>query len=223
MGATIKVNASAAISGLNDLQQRALPYALAATLTGLAYDSRDQLISDLPQRMKFRTGTGWLRYNFRVNPADKTSLRATFYSILDYMYLHEYTGIKTPHRGPHLAVPLGDLRNKKIPPNLRPKFLLGQDFQGLLTAASLKGKRSRQKRIATFGKGFIFNANGKTFIVQRTSQGRRGLTFLYVLVPAVYIGLDRLQMVDTTARVVSLNFGAKFTQNLERISLKFSR
>jgi len=216
----ISVNASAAIADLNRFQTKALPYAAASALNGVALDAREELLAQMPGRFRFRTGTAWLRFHFKVEKATIQNLTAYFFVDLDYMKLHEFTGIKTPLKGPHLAVPLGALKLKKIPANLRPKYLLGNDLQGVLNAASLKTKSVRKRLLKTAAKGFIINSNGKIFIAIRNGAQ---VTILYTLVPAAKIGLDRLQMYETTARVVARNFAAKFKDRLNSLSLRFAQ
>lgn len=216
---TVVANISNAVRDLTNFQQRALPYAAATALTGVALDAREELLSGMPRRFRFRTGTAWLRRHFQVTRATARNLVATLSADLDYMALHEFTGVKFP-RGEHLAVPLGDLRLRKIPDNLRPRYLLGHDLGGLLQSAAYKGPRVRKKRLATYGKGYLIRAGSKVFIAIRTAKGESQI--LYSLVPSVKIGLDRLQMQSTVQRAVERNFPAKFSAQLDKISSRFA-
>ena len=118
----------------------------------------------------FRGSGAWVRFKwFKSKWSNKYNLTAYVLGMLDYLLLHEVGGIKTPHRA-FLAVPLGTLKFRRIPANLRPQYLLGQDLGGLLKSASLKGVRSRKKQIANFGGAFVIVLGGKRFIAMRTTQ-----------------------------------------------------
>ena len=95
MDTTIRVDVSKALADLRDYRANAIPYALSKTLTGLALDSREAVLRGLPSRMKFRTGTGWLRHHFRVVQANKSNLAAQFVCDLDYMNLQQFTNCRT--------------------------------------------------------------------------------------------------------------------------------
>jgi hypothetical protein len=228
----ISVDISDAIAGLTDLQQRQVPYAMSRSLNDVAKLARERLISLMPSIFKFRTGTRWVRSGgpkgtgwFNLTFSTKTRLVAIIESTFDFLFLQEWGGIKTPHRASRLAVPLGKLRLKKIPPQLRPKYVLGQDLQGILRSASLTKPRSKKMQIAQFGKGFILKSNGKQFIARRVASASQAaglavsrpkhgtLDLMYVLVRTARIH-DRLGMTRTVKDVVAREFDAAFARRM---------
>jgi hypothetical protein len=185
-----------------------LPYATALALTRTARDAMYAVRDKLPSQFTLRNA--WTQRGVQFKQATKGNLSALVYFDRDYMYLQEMGGIKTPTRSAHIAVPLDpDLRNRTIPRSMRPRYILGNDLQGLLQSASYKGKAARKKRIASFGKGFILQTKGKLFIALRTGQGQNDIRILYVLVPAVHI-TQRLGMVTTVENTVRANFSKNY-------------
>jgi hypothetical protein len=229
---SVSVDLRDCLAGLSDLQKRQVPYALSRSLNDVAKISRLVLIRLMPSRFKLRTGVGWLSYGgprntgwFEVINSTKTNLVAIVQATYDFLYLQEFSGTKTSRTGGRLAIPLGKLRTKRIPPQLRPKYVLGQDLQGILRSASLAGTRSRKKQIAQFGKGFILKSNGKQFIARRVatasqaaglavSRPKQGtLDLMYVLTRTANIH-ERLGMTQTIHRVVEQQFATIFAQRL---------
>jgi hypothetical protein len=236
----VTVDCTSAIAGLNDFQKRQIPYALSRSINEVAKISRLVLIRLMPSRFKFRTGTAWVERGgpsgkgwFQVTPSTKTNLVAIVETTIDYLYLQEVGGDKTARHGGHLAVPLGKLRTKKIPPQLRPKYILGKDLQGILRSASLTRPRSKKMRIAQFGKGFILKSNGKEFIARRVASASQAagiavtrpkhgtLDLLFVLIRVAHLH-GRLGLTETVHRVVQQEFAAAFERNL-RVALATAR
>jgi hypothetical protein len=227
---SVTVDTAGTLAGLNTVQRNQVPFALSRAINDVALSSRRQLIALMPSRFRFRTGTRWIESGgpthrgwFNVRLSGKTHLEAFVEATIDYLLLQEVGGIKTSHRGGMIAVPLGKLQLKKIPPQLRPKFLLGQDLQGLFRATSLQ-PRSRKKQLTSFGSAFLLKTGGKTFIVRNVASvagaagfpvTRHGRTmdFMYDLVPAVHI-LGRMRMVPTVRDVVAREFNAAFALRL---------
>src|SRR6266567_2030838 len=182
MSFSISVDISGAVASLSDLQKRQLPYATSRAINSVATSSRETLIALMPSLFRFRTGTQWLRRGgpthrgwFDIKFSTKTNLVAIVQTTFDYLWLQEFGGEKRG-RGPHIAVPMGKLRLKKIPSQLKPKFILaagssgGGALGGVLRAASLTGARSRKKQFQQFGVGFILKSNGKEFIARRVQS-----------------------------------------------------
>jgi len=226
----ITVSVDISIAGLSDLQKRQVPYAMSRSLNDTAKIARLTLIRLMPGRFVLRTGQGWLSHGgpkgtgwFEVINSTKVNLVAIVQATYDFLYLQEFSGTKTSRTGGRLAIPLGKLRLKKIPPQLRPKFVLGGkggDLGGVLRAASL-GPRSRKKHFVQFGAGFILKSNGKEFIARRVqsasqaaglavSRPKHGtLDLMYVLTRRATIH-SRLGMAATVKKVVEQEFGKAF-------------
>jgi len=231
---TVSVDISDAIAGLNDFQKRQVPYAMSRTLNDVVKISRETLIRLMPSIFKFRTGTRWVSSGgpkgtgwFNITFSTKTRLVAIIESTFDFLYLQEQGGIKVSHHAGRLAIPLGKLRLTKIPPQLRPKFILGNrgaDLGSVLRAASL-GPRSRKKQFKQFGAGFILKSNGKEFIARRVqsasqaaglavSRPKRGtIDLLYVLTRRATMH-SRLGMAATVRKVVEQEFDAAFQRRM---------
>jgi hypothetical protein len=220
----IKVDISAAMAGLQQIQRNQIPYAASRAINDCADAAVRDLVSWVQKVFNFRgRSAAWTRYKwFHSRWSNKQNLVAYVEGLLDYLLLHEKGGIKLPHKGPHLAVPLGTLRTMRIPKMLRPRFVLGRDLQALLGSASLKGKGSRKKQIAQFGKGFLLQLGSKTFIGMRTtmdvgvaatSPRLRGVRLLYILVPSTRIA-PRLRMRESVEGTVQREFAAAFNRRL---------
>jgi hypothetical protein len=220
----IKVDIAAAMAGLQNVRQKQIPYATSLAINQCADASVNDLVIWVRSIFNFRgQQTAWIKSKwFKSRWSDKRNLTAYVLGMLDYLLLHEVGGIKTPHRGTSLAVPLGTLRYRRIPATLRPRYLLGTgDLQNVLKAASL-GPRSRKKQLATFGQAFILDLNGKRFIAMRTGQDigipanaprLKGIHLLYFLTPAVRI-VPRLHMRDTVQKTVAREFNAAFARGM---------
>lgn len=220
MQVSVKVDILDAVSKLKDFQVRQLPYATSRAINDTALSARTALLNRATSGLfKFRTNPAWIRnattgwFNTTFSNKNQTPIVAYVNAIRDYLFLHEYSGTRTKRGGGMLAVPLGDLARKRIPPEMRPRYLLGGNYQSLLNmAASTKyGPRRHAQALATYGKGFIMKTNGHTLIVQRT--GPRQLKFLYVLVPSVYIQ-KRLQMYETVRATAQREFATFFRQRM---------
>jgi hypothetical protein len=231
---SVTVDISGAAASLSDLQKRQLPYATSRAINAVATSSRETLIALMPSIFRFRTGTQWIRRGgathrgwFDIKFSTKTNLVAVVQTTFDFLYLQEFGGEKRG-RGPHIAVPMGKLRLKKIPPQLRPKFVLGgkgRDLGGVLRAASL-GPRSRKKQFAQFGVGFILKTNGKQFIARRVASASQAagiavtrpkhgtIDLMYLLVNAVHLH-ERMRMAPTIRNVVQREWASAFARELE--------
>ena len=222
---SIKVDISGALAMLQRVRQDQIPYATSRAINDCANKSVDDLVRWVQTVFNFRGQTGWIRRKwFEAKWSSKNQNPITAYVIgkLDYLLLHETGGLKTPHAGPTLTVPLGNLQLRRIPSSLRPRYLLGQDFGGLLRSASLAGVRSRRKQIANFGGGFTLTIGSKRFIAMRTTQdigiaptARRfkGLRLLYLLTPSVRI-VPRLRMPQSVESTVRREFNDAFARRM---------
>jgi hypothetical protein len=162
------VDVSEAVAGLDDLQKRQIPFALAKTLTGCAKAAQTVVQQNLSG--KFTLRNDFTKQGIRIKPADKspasgvieadvhtdTANRAT--GAPDYLLPQEDGGEKVPHGGrQYLAVPTRYLRQMApgaIPTELRPRNLLGA-VGGRYTATTRK-KGQIALRNQKVVRGFIF-------------------------------------------------------------------
>lgn len=192
---TAKVDATAAIAGLNELEKEHLPFALAKTLTLCAKAGQAKVREGLGEKFTLRN-TFTVR-GIRAKPATKSSavMIADVHTATenrktgsDYMGMQQTGGEKIPHQGRmHLTVPTRFLRmlaggpSAIIPAELRPRALLGAS--GGRYAATRKGQIAlRPQRIT---KGYEFwkeEINGHLAIWGRQVNARE-IKPMYWLVP----------------------------------------
>lgn len=180
---SIRVDVKAALAGLKEIRAEQIPYAVSRAINSAAYESREALLANVISKYKFKSNTAWVRGSragkngwFFVEPSLKTHLTATVSTnpLNTYQYLYREgttPGLKVARKR-YLAVPLGELQKRIIPPDLRPKAVM-----------------------ATFG--FIVGKEGHQFIAVRSTKARfgiiatgaryKGIQLLYLLVPLVRI------------------------------------
>ena len=200
------VDVSEAVAGLDDLQKRQIPFALAKTLTGCAKYAQRAVQANLG--IKFQLRNNFTKQGIRIKPASKsgavieadvhtdTANRST--GAPDYLLLQEEGGEKVPHAGRQfLAIPTKYLRQMApttIPAELRPRNLLGA-VGGRYTAFKRKTGQIalRNQRIV---QGFVFFvqeiSDGHKAIMGRYMTDREAYPF-YLLVPEGHIR-PRLEM-----------------------------
>src|ERR1039457_939468 len=151
MIASIKVDISGALAQLQRARTDQIPYAASRAINDCADKAVTDLVAWVQSIFNFRGSGAWVKskwFKSKWSNKNDNPMVAYVLGMMDYLLLHEQGGIKTPHRGASLAVPLGTLRFRRIPDTLRPRYLLGSgDLQTVLKAASL-GPRSRQKQLA---------------------------------------------------------------------------
>lgn len=212
---SVQVDIKSAIQGLDFAQRRQVPFAASRAINDVALSARRNLLAKARSVFKFRTNPAWINSTsfgwFRTIFSNKANLTAYIEGIRDYLFLQIYSGVRTKKGGGLLAVPLGDLAKHAIPRQMKPKYLLGNDYRGLLAISSdtKMASRKHQKAVKSYGSAFIFETNGKKFIVQR--NGPKKLTFLYLLVPAVSI-TGRLPFEALTRETVNREFNIAFAK-----------
>lgn len=173
-------NVAAAITTLDDIQRRQVPYATARALTFTARKAQEkvQAIFDGGTfRVRSQSARNRLKKGVRFQPADKRDFpMAASVSDIDYfMELQETGGTKTPEHTQHLAVPrqIRPSPNAPIPRGNRPKDLIGKPkvFKILL-------------------------GNGQLAIMRRVGQKRYPVQLLYLLREQVHLD-PRFQFVKT--------------------------
>lgn len=121
---TIDFDATAIVQELTSLQVRQWPFARAMAATNLAYDARDALRDELPQ--KFHLTSTWLQRGILVDRATKPRPVATVFSRDEYLGVHVTSGIRRAKKK-YRAVPTTNVKRTgkgKISKANRPAALL---------------------------------------------------------------------------------------------------
>lgn len=169
-----KLDMSKTFAGLDNLQKKQLPFAVANCLTQTAKQASDENKKHL--RSVFTLRNDWTERGMTFKPAKKTDRSPTALVIAGrpYLDLQEFGGDKVAHNGhKYIAVPMrtamGISNNQLIPASLRPANLIAS------------------------GKGFIVDTrDGRHFLFVRAGFGsgkRRYETIVpaYVLVNEVHV------------------------------------
>lgn len=209
MAIRVGVDVSGAVSGLNDLQKRQIPFALAKTLTACAKIGQEAEQASLGS--KFHLRNTFTRQGIRIKPASKngerieadvhtdTANRST--GAPDYLVAQQEGGEKVPHGGrQYLAVPTKYLRQMcpgPIPQELRPRNLLGAVGARYTAITRKRGQIAlRNQRIV---QGFVFFLqdikDGHKAIMGRYWTDQDAYPF-YILIPDATIkarlGMDQI-------------------------------
>lgn len=216
----VKVDATAAVAGLNELQHKSLPFAMAKTLTGCVKVAQGKVQEGLGG--KFTLRNDFTRAGIRIKPAEKNGVNGNIQADVhtdtanrstgapDYLLPQEDGGEKVPHGGrEYLAVPTRYLRQMApgaIPAELRPRNLLGA-VGGRYTAITRKKGQialRNQKQV----RGFVFFlqdiADGHKAIMGRYWTEREAYPF-YLLIPDAHIK-PRLEMQQDVERAAQAAF-----------------
>jgi len=212
------VDVSSAVAALKDIRETQIPYATSRALNDTALSARQAVLSRaMAGIFKFKTNPNWIKSPtrgwFRTVFSDKRNLVAWIEGLQSYLVLQEEGGVRTRHGGGLLAIPIGPLAARAIPKEMRPRYLLGQDYAALLSMASnTKISALRHKRaLAGYGSGFLMHHDGHTLIVRRT--GPKSLQFCYVLVPAVAVH-ERLEFFRTVQATAQREFAGFFAKRM---------
>lgn len=226
------VDVSEAVAGLDDLQKRQIPFALAKTLTGCAKTGQAKVQENLGG--KFTLRNNFTRQGIRIKPAEKNSdrIEADVHTDTanrstgapDYLVAQEEGGEKVPHAGrQYLAIPTKYLRQIApgvIPAELRPRNLLGA-VGGRYTAIKRKTGQIalRNQKIV---QGFVFFlqeiSDGRKAIMGRYWTDRDAYPF-YLLVSEGHIK-PRLDMQKDVEEAVRAAFPELWDQTWKQIMLR---
>jgi hypothetical protein len=225
------VDVSEAVRGLDDLQKKQLPFALAATLTGCAKAGQAAVQESLSGKFKLRND--FTRRGIRIKPASKrserieadvhtdTANRST--GAPDYLVAQQEGAEKVPHGGrKFLAVPTKYLRMlapNVIPAELRPRNLLGAVGGRYLANRRGKAGALRNQRIV---QGFVFFVqdmkDGHKAIMGRYWTDREAYPY-YLLIPEARVN-PRLEMEKNVRRAVERAFPELWQETWRRIMVK---
>lgn len=220
-------------SNVNDLllklgafATKQLPFVLAKTFTGLAYDVRDATKKSLPQHFKIRTP--WTNNSIKVVPATKQQYPHTvaIVGVRDKILAKNITG---GQRDGNSAVPGARAREILNPTNktLGPRFFPGKILQSINPGdATDKGKRTMvrrklQSRSKYKNKPFVFTSTkgpsaGEQVIAVRRSVKRLPIDILYVLGNRPVQIKERWPFVDIARAVVKQNYSYQLAKNMDQ-------
>lgn len=148
------IDVSEAVAGLDELQKRQIPFALAKTLTGCVKVGQAAVREDM--NGKFTLRNTFTQDGIRIKPAEKNGavIEADVHTaprISTYLERQEEGGMRIPINGrAHLAIPTDHLiqlaggKDAIIPRELRPKALLEFEQSGKMRQ-SKRGKRIELK------------------------------------------------------------------------------
>jgi hypothetical protein len=225
------VDVSQAVSGLNDLQKKQIPFALAATLTACARRGQEAVQGSLKGKFKLRND--FTRQGIRIKPAEKKStlIEADVHTDTanrrtgapDYLVAQDEGGEKIPHAGgTYLAVPTRYLRMLApgvIPQELRPRNLLGAVGGRYMFVKRNKQAALRNQKL-TEGMEFFLQSlkDGHKAIMGRYWTDREACPY-YLLIPEATIN-PRLGMENTVRTAVERAFPGAWQETWRRIMAK---
>jgi hypothetical protein len=194
---SIRVDVEAALASLKEIRADQIPFAVSRSINSAAYESREALLQNVFAKYKFKSNTAWVRGSrtgrngwFFVEPSNKRALTAIVSTNAQYTYQYLYREGSTPGlkvaRKRYLAVPLGNLQQRLIPPDLRPKAVMDSGFGFIVGKGTEKFIAVRNTK-----KGFGLLATGPRY---------KGLQLLYILVPLVRIRGQKITDMETIVR-----------------------
>jgi hypothetical protein len=191
----VTVDASEALAGLDELQKRQIPFALAKTLTGCA--KRGQTAVQESLGGKFTLRNKFTQQGIRIKPADKKAnvIEADVHTDTanrksgapDYLLGQDEGAEKTPYGGhSYIAVPTRYFRQKfgngVIRAELRPRNLLGA-VRGRYTTINRKGQIALKNQKIVAGYVFFIQDlnNGHKAIMGRDADGHDPEPFYFLI------------------------------------------
>jgi hypothetical protein len=234
MPINVKLDVTEAVAGLDDLQKRQIPFALAKTLTGVVKVAQKAVQSGLGSKFKLRNN--FTLQGIRIKPASKTGSNGIIAADVhtdtanratgapDYLLRQNDGGEKVPINGRHfLAIPTEYLRFMApgiIPDELRPRNLLGA-VNGRYTAIR-RGKGQIALRNQRRVRGFVFFIqelkDGHKAIMGRHESGKDILPF-YLLIPEANVK-PVLEMGETVEIAAKKAFPELWSENWRTIMLR---
>lgn len=180
------------------------PFVLAQTLSGLAYDLRDQEKGKLGKYFNLRTK--WSMSSMQVVRADKKMqpIEAQLGIRDEILALSATGGTRKPEKGSNVAVPGKEARKilnpgaETLGPKYFPSKITKKKKYGAFTFVAKKGKSA-----------------GKTVIAQRTTDKRTPLRILYTFQPSVQIK-KQWPLVEHSQSLVASTYAEKFQKNLQK-------
>lgn len=135
---TIKPHIADTCRQLDSLAQSQVPFAIAKTLTDLAWESREQVQKEIPERFKVRSR--WVVSGVRVDRATKSNLEAAVKHLDEKMTKQETGGTVRATNKRYISIPSSKLKSntRPISRSRRPsallsnkqKYFVGEDTTG---------------------------------------------------------------------------------------------
>jgi hypothetical protein len=193
----IKVDAAAAARQMKDIAQNQIPFTTALALTRTAQKAQAAVCRSLPQIFIIRRG-GWALKGVRIEAANKRTLTAAVMDIHPYMALQEFGGMKFP-MGKNIAVPLKGARPSRRSP-IR--------------------EANKPRNLLDSGKGFILRPpNRRREFICTWGGHRKGLVFMYVLIPKAEIH-KAYRFAQTVETTVDKDFESTFAAAWEEVKAR---
>jgi hypothetical protein len=220
------VDVSEAVAGLDELQHKSLPFALAKTLTGCARAGQRKVQDNLGN--KFELKNNFTKQGIRIKPAEKYAadgvMQADVHTYLDththpdYMLPQEEGAEKVPWGGHHyIAVPTRYLFRiaGRIPP---PELRIGSIMANIGDVYE-NGRRIRGlDHAAKTGHALVFFVQewqGHKYVFARYYQMRQAMP-IYLLIPDAHIK-PVLEMERDVDEAVQASFPALWQENWRQI------
>ncbi len=203
---TIKTNVAKLMADLDRVGREQVPYAMARTLSGLAFDARDKIRADLATQFTIRNS--WVSKGIQTVNAQKRDwpMQQAIVGTRDEFMARQELGGKKQARGDTLAVPVdarkvvGSSRGE-LRPNTWPSKIVG------------KGKGGGNKFfVNTIRTGR--NA-GLEAVFRRSDDARYPLQVIYLMKKSVEVK-PRWAFMATTQDVVNRNYAAKLGAELSK-------
>ncbi|WP_446744300.1 hypothetical protein [Silvibacterium acidisoli] len=219
MSVRVKVDVTAAVQGLHELEKQHIPFALAATLTKVVKGAQGEVQGQLPSRFTLRND--FTQKGIRIKPAEKKSavIEADVHTDTanrktgapDYLGKQEDGGERVAFGGhSHIAIPTKYLRqmigeSSPIPAELRPKALLTA-VNGRYATRTRKGQMALRNQVTVRGMVFFVqqSRSGTPMIMGRYWTDHEAYPF-YILARSVRTK-PRLAMDKTVETYVQQNF-----------------
>ena len=145
---TVQVDVSQAMRQFQNLRMDQIPFATSRAINTCAFESRLALLTKIQSIYHFKGGAGWTRGGgslgtgwFHVKQSDKRQARIEAEVSVDPQYYYAYLykesllgGVKIARKR-YLAVPLGNLQQRRIPADLTPRALLAPGGSGFIISA----------------------------------------------------------------------------------------
>jgi len=225
----VTVDVSKAVAGLDELQKRQIPFALAKTLTGCAKRGQAGVQESLGG--KFTLRNNFTLRGIRIKPADKNGsvIEADVHTDTanrssgapDYLLAQDEGAEKTPYGGhSYIAVPTRYFRQKfgngAIRAELRPKNLLGA-VGGRYTTINRKKQIALKNQRMVAGYVFFIQdlKDGHKAIMGRDAQGHDPEPFYFLISEAKIKPV--LEMEKTVNTAVQKAFPELWQENWREI------
>jgi hypothetical protein len=201
---TIQTNATELIDKLGAIASKQMPFVMAQTLSGLAFDVRDIETAGLDRYFKIRTN--WSKRSLKAVRAEKRDYpdQSSIVGIRDKIMALNVTGGSRTSDSGTVAAPGSETRKLLNP---------GKET---LNAPRFPNRVLSSKKTFYGNRPFLLQTkSNKKFVAVRTSKERKPLEILYTLKDNVQID-QNWPFVDNAREIVRSNYAEKFSKNLSK-------